>query len=493
MNRQWFKPPTALKTAILVLLLGTVFYFPLFLRLDSKPLREWDEARNAINALEMSKTGNLLVKTYNFEPDLWETKPPLLVWLQAAGFKVLGYNELPVRLPSALALFALAFFMVFWFRKHLGSMGAGICAALILLSSPGIIHEHAGRTGDHDAMLLCFSFITLCAFFTYTETYSRKSLGVFTLFMILSVYTKSVAILMLMPGILLYLLLNRSLLNVLKDYRLYVAIAAIVAGIGLFYAGRELSGPGYLEAVWHNELFPRYSNSSERYQYNVNDFWYYYRELRDWQFSFWTVPLLIAVLWNFACLKGKLYRFHLYLFALAFSFFLVISAGTGNFWYDLPLIPLCAGIIGLALISAALTLRRKFRRTPSNVIRMALLSGGIALFATPYSRIISKINDPSEHSHQVMYGYAFSALSERHPEIRCWQVYDPLGYNYPLVFYRKVYEEKGFQISDLPKDGPALKQCPVVVLDDQYKAFELQHPRHRLLFRDKLYGIFMTE
>ena len=73
----------------LLLLSGFILliYFPVFLHLDTKPLREWDEARNAINAYEMTEHHNLLVKTYNHEPDLWETKPPLLIWLQAAGFR----------------------------------------------------------------------------------------------------------------------------------------------------------------------------------------------------------------------------------------------------------------------------------------------------------------------------------------------------------------------------------------------------------------------
>ena len=67
----------SLKIGIIIVSI-VLLYFPLFLRLDSRPLREWDEARNAVNAYEMSKSGQFLIKTYEGQPDLWETKPPLL-------------------------------------------------------------------------------------------------------------------------------------------------------------------------------------------------------------------------------------------------------------------------------------------------------------------------------------------------------------------------------------------------------------------------------
>src|SRR5687767_10138855 len=47
------------------------------------PIRIWDEAIYANNALEMTETGNLLVLHNNGEPSLYNTKPPLNIWLQA--------------------------------------------------------------------------------------------------------------------------------------------------------------------------------------------------------------------------------------------------------------------------------------------------------------------------------------------------------------------------------------------------------------------------
>src|SRR5262249_37611047 len=147
--------------------------FPIFLRLDHKPLREWDEARNAINALEMSEDHNFMVKHFQGNPDTWETKPPLLVWLQVIGFETLGYGELAVRLPSALATLALCIFLPIFFSRRFRAPIIGILASMVIVTTQGYIHDHAARTGDHDAMLVCFEMIMLCCFFSYTETRSR--------------------------------------------------------------------------------------------------------------------------------------------------------------------------------------------------------------------------------------------------------------------------------------------------------------------------------
>jgi len=68
---------------------------------------------------------------------MWNTKPPLLVWVQVLFMKVLGVNELSVRLPSAFAalynciallIFSLRYLKPFWF---------GFVAIIVLITSHG--------------------------------------------------------------------------------------------------------------------------------------------------------------------------------------------------------------------------------------------------------------------------------------------------------------------------------------------------------------------
>src|SRR5690606_5022387 len=94
---------------VIYVLLLVVFYFTIFYRLDAKILREWDEARNAMNAVEMIENSNPIIRYYEGVPDMWEVKPPLLTWFQVITLTVFGKNELGVRLPSAIAALLLAF------------------------------------------------------------------------------------------------------------------------------------------------------------------------------------------------------------------------------------------------------------------------------------------------------------------------------------------------------------------------------------------------
>jgi len=71
------------RTVLKIILFLSLVYFPIFLHLDILPLRMWDEARYAINAYEMNQNGNFIVTHYQGQPDMWNTKPPLMIWFQA--------------------------------------------------------------------------------------------------------------------------------------------------------------------------------------------------------------------------------------------------------------------------------------------------------------------------------------------------------------------------------------------------------------------------
>src|SRR3954469_2587339 len=86
--------------------------------LGSYPLQLWDESRVAVNALEMFLSGPTLVTTYGFAPDLWNTKPPLLVWLMTGSMTLFGPSEWAVRVPSAVAA-AATLAVTMWFAWRL--------------------------------------------------------------------------------------------------------------------------------------------------------------------------------------------------------------------------------------------------------------------------------------------------------------------------------------------------------------------------------------
>jgi len=474
---------------IWIFLIAICIATPIFLHLDNKPLREWDEARNAINAFEMSQTGNFLIKTYNYQADLWETKPPLLVWSQTIGFKFFGYNELAVRLPSALATFGMCLFMVFWFNKHFKLSIIGIFASLIVITSWGYMHEHGARTGDHDAMLICFTILALLNIFQYFETSKQGFLNHFFLFFTLAVFTKSIVVLLILPGLFIYSVYKKSTIKTLKNPSFWFGITISIIVICGFYFIREIAEPGYLKAVWHNELFPRYLNKSDRYQYSQTDFWFYYQELKNWQFKYWFPFIVPSVIICVFCYMDTLRNLTIFISVQILLFYLIISNGTSNVWYDLLIIPLCAIIIGMAIYKLFELIYNSLNthKYKSALIFLFLFS---YIFYEPYQAIIQKALSNEETSAQVMYGYAFKRIENTKPQLKKFSIYEPLGYNYPLVFYKDIYNQtKGYNIKNI--NGAELLNYKgyLLILNEQFPAFNKHHLQYKIMLNDPFYTL----
>src|ERR1017187_4647701 len=65
-------------------------------------------------------------------------KAPLLYWSMAVSFKLFGVSAAAARIPLALTILALAFAVETFARRAFRNAKAGLYAALILLSSPGL-------------------------------------------------------------------------------------------------------------------------------------------------------------------------------------------------------------------------------------------------------------------------------------------------------------------------------------------------------------------
>ena len=143
-------------TIIKILLFIGIIYFPIFLHLEYLPIRIWDEARLAINAYEMHENSNFLITYFKGNPDMWNTKPPLMIWFQVFFIKLFGVGELAIRLPSAIVAFLTCVSVMFFSLKYLKSYWFGLFAVIILITSDGYISIHGARTGDYDSLLVFF-------------------------------------------------------------------------------------------------------------------------------------------------------------------------------------------------------------------------------------------------------------------------------------------------------------------------------------------------
>ena len=124
----------------LLILISLCFLF-FFNGLGDYSVRKWDEARNGINALEMMRSGQLFVTTFN---------------------KVFGVSELALRFPSALAATLTVGAMYLFAARILQSKLIGFLSGLIILSAFGFSDIHIGRSGDYDALLTFLTFVGSC-------------------------------------------------------------------------------------------------------------------------------------------------------------------------------------------------------------------------------------------------------------------------------------------------------------------------------------------
>src|SRR5437867_377077 len=138
-----------LRALLVVLLIWAVIYLPALGSLAIKG----EEGRRILPAIRMLETGNYIVPQVGSNP--YFRKPPLVNWLVAASFQFFGVrNEWTARLPSAVAVLAVAIAFVTVGRPGLGPRGSTI-AALIWMTNIGIIEK--GRLIEIEAL-----YVSLC-------------------------------------------------------------------------------------------------------------------------------------------------------------------------------------------------------------------------------------------------------------------------------------------------------------------------------------------
>jgi 4-amino-4-deoxy-L-arabinose transferase-like glycosyltransferase len=138
-----------LQAVLVVILVWALIYLP---ALGSIAIKG-EEGRRILPAIRMLESGNYIVPQVGSNP--YFRKPPLINWLVAASFKAFGVrNEWTARLPSALAVLAVAIAFVTVARATLGAK-ASIVAALIWMTNIGIIEK--GRLIEIEAL-----YVSLC-------------------------------------------------------------------------------------------------------------------------------------------------------------------------------------------------------------------------------------------------------------------------------------------------------------------------------------------
>ena len=465
---------------ILIILIS----IPIFCRLTCQPFREYDEARVATNVYEMSKNGNWLVTYFNGEPEMWNTKPPLLIWLQVVFSKLFGFGELAIRLPIAIAALLTCILLFRMCAKYLKDEILGIIAALVLVTTSGYIHVHVSRTGDYDGLLILFAVWAYFSFFLFLETKQQKFLYHFFLALTLGVLTKSIVILLFLPAIAVYSLWQKQFAIFFKNKHFYVGLFAfLLISIG-YYNLRELYNPGYIEAVQLNEWGGRYLKTLEEHK---EDFWFYYNKLqeRDFGFSFWyLIPcgLIVGILAK----DKKLFRFTVFLTLLILSFFLSIStASTKIYWYSAPLFPFLALLVAIFFRSIVTLLMNVDYKSYLNHNLFPVLFLFFILIL-PYQQVVHNSYESEEYGWDVdryrMSYYLKANMNTSGTENRLnnYKVLND-GWGWTnLNLYIKMLQDRGVNVSG--KDFRQLTPGDIVITGDpQVKTYVGDHYNFKII------------
>ncbi len=436
----------------------------LFVDPQTTPIVLWDESRLAVNALEMRLRGFSLVTTYGFAPDLWNTKPPLLVWLMQAAMGVFGASEWALRIPSGLAAMGTLAMVMGFTRRAARSTAAGALAAVLLALSPGFFGEHGARTGDYDALLSFFTTAYLLVL--YRALHSRRPeawrLVLAGGLIAGAVLTKSIAGLVPGVGLAAYLLIFNRWRRPLSSPWAAAAAALAIAPVAAFYLLREAQAPGYLAAVWTNDVAGRFMTALDQH---AGPPWYYLdTSFRMGLFSggLMTLTAPLALL----AVRGRARQGLIFALCAAAGVLAAISLSSTKLpQYALPAYPFLA--IAAAIAAHGLwTLRpqgrlgRRGRLAARAALGIALAGVAVQAWEFRYRYFPGRQFYP-----QALYGRLFSALAAQGVgeavvvERGAPGAGLPTGYAPQLRFYGLLWETRGLKARQTlavpsPASGP---------------------------------------
>jgi len=310
------EPPAAFPTPtwllVPVVLLG--FYW----MLGSVPLYDLDEGAFTEATREMLADGNYITPHLDGEPRF--DKPVLIYWLQAVAVKLLGLNELALRLPSALA--ATGWLLALWLfvRRRPDSEPATTTATVAALVMALILEVSIiAKAATADAVLNLFLALS---FFDIYRWYLRPERGTLLrvyLWVGLGFLTKGpVALLFPILVSFLFFLSARSLKDWLRALVFPWGWAVFLVVVLPWHIAIYLdSGPGFFESFFLRHNLGRFGAAMHGHK----GFFGYYLVILPLimlPFTGWLLRLLPALRWTWA---DPLDRFLWLWFATVLVFF----------------------------------------------------------------------------------------------------------------------------------------------------------------------------
>ncbi len=441
------------KEKVFVFLLFVAFIvlccYPVFINLGDLSARKWDESRNGINAMEMLYNHTFFVTTFDNIPDMWNTKPPLFIWMTALSMKLFGTTMFALRLPSALSCIAIAIYSFWFFKNRFQSVVAAFTSGLVLATSIGFIDYHVARNGDFDAMLSMWIFFYSTQFFLYFEFKKQKNLIWASFFLALAILTKGVAGCLVLPGVFVFMFTKREYLSLFKTKSFYIIPAlGVLLGVSYYFI-REQFNPGYINAVLENEITGRYAETNEGHTGGV---FYYFDLLKGAHYKFWIYCLPLSLIFVFVRAEKQLKRLCFFLFIQILFYWIVITISHTKLpWYDAPFFAFFAGIIALGLNQLYVEINNTSFIKSTIVKPFLFVFICFSIFIVPTKNIFatSIIGEKETYYPEHFYGDFTASVYSLFPAQKKLTIVSE-DYNPHLLFYVHILKHQGKEVNVVP-------------------------------------------
>ena len=400
---------------ILSLLILLLAGWTLFWRLGTGSFYAWDEATYAQIAREMVASGDWITPHWNGFP--LHDKPPLMLWLMAAGMTMTKSLELAARFPCALAgLFAIG--MTALLGRSLFCTWTGLAAATLLLVTNENVWSNfvlQARQGMLDVPLTGF---TLWAFLHFWLG-QRKPLHwlLIGIPVGLAILTKSfLAITIVLVIFVFILMLALTSQPLPRKNWLYAVGGFFVAGaislpwhiVELLTHGRDFLH-GYVLIHFMKTIAPQGRNTGDASFYLNNIRW------AAPHLSWVAIPAVCFTIWRSIYMRDRAALFLVVWLAAPLLFFSLVP--TKLPWYIVPILPAFALAIAL-LFRAAI---------PKHWIPETLFLGALVVLIGLWNIRVLK---PVDLSPDVkVLGECVDRITPAHEQIAYYDPTDSMSFN----------------------------------------------------------------
>lgn len=266
-------------------------------------INEWDEARHGANAFFMSKNGDYVNLFFDNMPDTWIAKPPLLTWMIVGSYKILGCNELALRLPTYICViffFSTLYRFICLYTKPV----VAFSGCLLTASCKLILGWHSGLTADYDMILTLMLLLSVFHFAQYIDFDKKQSIYLSAMFIGLAFYSKGTAAFVLIPGIVMYTAIRGKLRTILLSKEIWIALCLLIGIIGSWLVILSVYGMKYessyyksnnaITTMFFHDTFRRLADSSFEDKSTPDDFFPF--TVLDVRLNLWNYLLYLLLI-----------------------------------------------------------------------------------------------------------------------------------------------------------------------------------------------------